>query len=367
MSDVFEFDLTIIGAGALGLSTAFALRKSPLKIVVLETQPIIGSITSARNSEVLHAGVYYPTGSHKHKLCLEGQGLMFDYFDQFSIGYHKCGKFIFSANVGLDYELAILFKNGLDNGVELHMANREQISQLSDFCNVSEAIYSPNTGIFDSHAFLSSLAVNIEDKNSIIALDTKLKSLDVSGSGAILICETKSETFRIKSQFIINTAGLDALSIAKSVDDKMHCYEDFFVKGHYFSTTQKVDSEELLYPMPNELGLGIHMTKDLTGAVKFGPDTLEVDSSANYANECDERKFKNLVDANFNCIDTDKLQFSYCGIRPKIKKNGEVMTDFVFREHKDLKMISALSYESPGLTSSLASGEHISNLLENII
>ena len=367
MTDELKFDVAIIGAGALGLATSFALKDTALSVVIIEKESIVGAMTSSRNSEVIHSGIYYPKKSLKQRLCIEGQELLYDHLERYGINYKSCGKYIFSNDPTGDDNLAVLLENGKDNGVDLELVSRKRKEYLAEFCNISEAIYSPNTGIFNSHEFIQSLLVSAQDSEHVIALNTSVEAIDYSENTPTILCQTINEKFFVNARVIINAAGLGALKLLQSIDNAALCFSNYFVKGHYFSTSQHLPIEQLLYPMPSKLGLGVHMTKDLNGSVKFGPDTLPVTSHQNYDCQCDVTNFTSAVATNFKGIDLDRLSFSYSGIRPKIKQHGKISNDFIFYSTDEANLISALSYESPGLTSSLAAGKYIRKLMEKII
>ena len=361
--DVIKTDILVIGAGAVGLSIAAKLVKLRQNVVVIDMEKYVGSHTSSRNSEVIHAGLYYKSGSLKESFCLSGKKLLYDYIKTKGIKYRQCGKVIFSNHKSCDSELDIIYDRASAAGVSINYLSQQKKKYLPDFIKVSNALETPETGIFDSHAFLYSLLDEIESSGGVVARNTRFDSLYSIGEKIVIKCRSSNEVFLIETRKLINAAGLYALDIAKNIEMvSFYDYANYFVKGHYYSYVKDLPVEKLYYPLPSDLGLGIHLTIDLSNNIRFGPDSHVSPFREDYSNAVDERQFKGYVLQNFK-VDEDKLNFSYCGIRPKINKSGKIMDDFIIHNSNKYNIIHMIGIDSPGLTSSLAIAEYVAEII----
>ena len=356
-------DVVVLGAGAIGLAIARELSSMFRNLIVIEQERQIGSHTSSRNSEVIHSGIYYENSPFKEKLCLEGKSLLYDYIQKREIEFDNCGKLIFATKFSdVDYIYKII-ENSNRCGVAHTILNTSQLNKFKDIIKPYEGVFINETSIFDSHNFLMSLEFDTRENDAIIALNTQLRSIHIEESSVILDCNNNGENILIDANIVINALGHHALDFLKDLyPEKYAEYENFYVKGHYFSHSLQLENVPLLYPVPNELGLGVHLTKDLAGQVRFGPDTVPVASASSYKPKVSKTQFLQEINANFHSIQIDKISFSYSGIRPKLKKNSHIYSDFLIATDLDGKLISLVGIDSPGLTASLAIGRHVKKI-----
>lgn len=364
MTEKYKFDITIIGAGVLGLATAREFARLGKSVVLVEKNSVPGSETTSRNSEVVHAGIYYRTGSLKHQLCITGNPMIYEHCEKYNIQFNKCGKVIFSKDDST--KLDEIFKIGQQNGVELAWKGQHFLNQFNNICTMERGFFSPTTGIIDSHNFVKSLEGLFEQNSGTVSYNTKVLSIMNSASGIETQCVTGNDYFVLESKAVINTTGHNALGILNTLTCEKNSYQDLYVKGHYFSYSENFATNHLLYPIPSDLGLGVHLTIDISGNIRFGPDTVQVKKSDDYTCLVTKSEFQAQVLENFPKINPDKLNFSYCGVRPKILMNNKVCDDFIFHKSAEGKMLSALGYESPGLTACLSAANYITHTMKDI-
>jgi L-2-hydroxyglutarate oxidase LhgO len=360
---LLEFDVVVIGGGIVGLATAAAASKRFDSVLLLEKNPSIVVETSARNSEVVHAGLYYGSMPLKNELCIHGRQLLENYCLTNNVNFSKVGKYVFSINS--PDELDNLFVNAIDSGATgLKRCGSSEINYLNKWCFAKHAFFSANTGIIDSHALAFSLLRDIEDNGAICSLASCVTDIEVGSKYKLTLVDGDGDIQIAACERLVNCAGLASLKVLNYLY-KDHEMEDYFVKGHYFSSRLSSPVPHLLYPMPEALGLGVHLTLDLNGQVKFGPDTKHI-HDINYRQEINSEAFFRKVSSNFKITDSECLQFDYAGVRPKIKVKGELNTDFIFFTEKDHHLsglVSLHGIESPGLTSCLSIAEKVMTIL----
>lgn len=360
----YPFDVAVIGAGVVGLAIARHEVLLGRKVVLIEKAPNYGLEGSSRNSEVIHAGIYYQHGSLKHRLCIRGRELLNEYVVKKAIPSSMVGKVIFCSHKDRLDDLAQIKTLAENNGVAIDYCTSSKLKRLSSFCKAKEGLWSPYTGIFDSNAFMASLACDIEDTDGVIALRTEVETIDTTSEQIKLSCNSADGKFLVTASRVYNSAGLHALDIAKS-----NCLtswwsaKNFYVKGHYYSLKQKINCPHLLYPLPDRLGLGVHLTLDLVGGIKFGPDAYPVGEAFDYTMQVADRVFFDQINEHFPAIRPDHLLPSYSGVRPKIIKDGAVLNDFVIEKVRTSKVVNLMAIDSPGLTSSLAIAEYAVDLM----
>jgi L-2-hydroxyglutarate oxidase LhgO len=360
----YPFDVAVIGAGVVGLAIARHEALLGRKVVLVEKASNFGLEGSSRNSEVIHAGIYYPHGSLKHRLCIRGRKLLTEYIAKEAIPSSMVGKVIFCSNKDRLEDLAKIKALAEKNGVAIYHCSEKRLKRLSDFCKAQGGLWSPSTGIFDSNAFMVSLASDIENKNGTIALRTKVETIDPSSKEIKLSCDSAGGKFFISAPRVYNSAGLHALDVAQSNGlTSLEDAKNFYVKGHYYSLKQKVMSPHLLYPLPDRFGLGVHLTLDLAGGIKFGPDAYPIGEAFDYAMQVSDQEFFDQINENFPAVRPHHLLPAYSGVRPKIIKNGSVLRDFVIEKSETSKVVSLMAIDSPGLTCSLAIAEYAVNLM----
>lgn len=371
-----DFDATIIGAGAVGLAIASELSSYGMNILLVEQHDSFGLETSSRNSEVIHSGIYYKTGSLKAKLCLEGNRLLYEFCDKFHVNYLKTGKYIISIDEQDNNNLLDLLEKGKRNGVSgLRLAKAEEVEFHNPGIICKSAIYSPETGIIDSHGLMYKLEINAQLNNTTFAYNHRVVDLNYQDEFVVTL-ETKDKSYyTVTSKYIINSAGLNSDKIAEMIGINIHQngYKLKYCKGHYFRLDYHFSgiAKNLIYPLPpeNYTGLGVHLTIDLGGGLKIGPDTKYINDDKLEYSVPDTLKQK-FYDAATKYIRNLKIENIYpdqSGIRPKLQGPGEPQRDFIINEESDLGfpgMVNLIGIESPGLTSCLAIAKHVKSLLK---
>jgi L-2-hydroxyglutarate oxidase LhgO len=365
-----KVDCIVIGAGVVGLAVARALAVKGREVMVLEAANAIGTGTSSRNSEVIHAGIYYPKGSLKAQLCVPGKQMLYDYCTQRGIDHSRCGKLIVAINQPQVAQLQSIIAKAASNGVgDLVMLTREQAQALEPQLECVAAIHSPSTGIVDSHALMLSLQGDIENAGGFIVLNTAVAHIN-KGQAAIEVIA--SDGTELAANMVINAAGLNAPQVARCIKglDAKHVPPTYWAKGNYFTLSGKSPFKRLIYPVPEAAGLGVHLTIDLGGQAKFGPDVQWVDSPDDLAVDPNRGDaFYAEVRKYWPGLKDGALQPSYAGIRPKLQGPdglGWAAGDFVIQGeavHGVPSLVNLFGIESPGLTSCLAMGEYVSKML----
>lgn len=360
-----DFDITIIGGGVIGLACARALA-SDASVLLVEQHALFGSETSSRNSEVIHAGLYYPSGSLKERLCIHGREALYRYCDTADIPHRKTGKLIV-APYRHHPELARLQTKGSALGIPLQRLDATSIRELEPLVEAQEALYSPETGIIDSHLYMQRLAQDAERLGGVLMKQTGFVSALPEESHWRLSLNTDDGLCNITSRQIINAAGLHSHRVALACGTPSEQLPPlYFCRGHYFSYQAKAPFQRLIYPLPekNLAGLGIHATLDLGGQVRFGPDTEYLNTTeADYSVSPALRdQFASAVRSYFPALDAEQLQPAYAGIRPKLSGPGEASADFalIVDERDGIPpLLHLMGIESPGLTSSLALADEV--------
>ena len=247
----------------------------------------------------------------------------------------------------------------------MRYSDNNTLRKINEVANAKLAIEVDDTGIFDSHSYFQCLVSDIEQNSGLVSLNTNVLEIDMFYNNMHTLCEQNYEKFTVRSQYVLNTSGAGALKLIKhNFPQKYSKYEDFYVKGHYFSFQKNKKLDTLLYPMPSSLGLGVHLTIDLMGNIRFGPDTLPVSDANEFTQDVSDAAFYASVAQNFPFVKKSDIAFSYAGIRPKLKVTGNICDDFIFSKDYEGRMVSALGIESPGLTSSIAIAEYLSEILQ---
>jgi L-2-hydroxyglutarate oxidase LhgO len=362
-----EFDCAVIGAGVVGLAVARALAKKGREVIVLEAEGAIGTGTSSRNSEVVHAGIYYPVGSLKARLCVEGKQLLYDYAAERGLPHRRCGKLIVATAPAQVAQLDAIAAKARANGVDdLVLLNREQARAMEPQLECLAALHSPSTGIVDSHVLMLSLQGDLEDAGGVLALKSAVVRAECA-DGAVVLMAQDGTALRCNS--VVNAAGLAAPALARRFDGlpESAVPAAHFAKGSYFTLAGRAPFSHLIYPVPEAAGLGVHLTLDLGGQAKFGPDVqwvaspddLVVDPKRGDGFYAEVRKY-------WPALPDGALIPGYAGIRPKISGPGEPARDFLIEgpaTHGVPGLVNLFGIESPGLTSSLAIGRHVTALL----
>ncbi len=366
-----KIDACVVGAGVIGLAVGRTLARSGMDVVVLEQGPRIGEGISSRNSEVIHAGIYYPAGSLKAALCVRGKQLLYDYCAQHHVSHHRIGKLIVATSAEDESQLAVIEQKAIANHVtDLEWMPASQLKSQEPALQGVAALFSPSTGIVSAHELMLAFQGDMESAGGSVALETCVKAIDTSDAGFELICMSGGEDYRFSSKRLINAAGLSAQNVAGLIG--AHTLEIpplYYCKGNYFTYQGQSPFSRLIYPVPeaNGAGLGVHATLDLGGQLKFGPDAEYMDAE-NY--DVSEYRIDTHVEAirrYFPALHRDRLVPGYAGIRPKIHAPGEPPADFMIQgpeSHGIAGLINLFGIESPGLTSSMAIAETVGDRLQ---
>ena len=362
-----KVDCVVVGAGVVGLAVARALALAGREVLVLEACHAIGTQTSARNSEVIHAGMYYPTGSLKATLCVRGKALLYAYCAERGIGHSRCGKLIVATAQDQLAKLQAIQDRAIANGVhDLVWLDTPQAQAAEPALQCLAALHSPSTGIVDSHGLMLSLLGDIEHAVGVLALNSPLALAECAHAAIELIAV---DSTRLRAKTVVNAAGLQAPALAARFAglDPRHVPTAYFAKGNYFTLAGRSPFSRLIYPVPEAAGLGVHLTLDLGGQARFGPDVqwvdgpddTEVQAARGDAFYAEVRKY-------WPALPDGALVPAYAGIRPKISGPNEAARDFCMqgpRDHGVPGLVNLFGIESPGLTSALAIGERVVALL----
>ena len=362
-----QVECVVIGAGVVGLAVARALALAGREVMVLEAASAIGTGTSSRNSEVIHAGIYYAAGSLKARLCVQGKAMLYDYCAERGIGHQRCGKLLVATAPEQLAQLQSVMKKARDNGVDdLVLLSAAQARALEPQLTCEAAVYSPSTGIVDSHGLMLALQGDIENAGGIVVLNSPLAHAECAQDTINLVANDGTQ---LQAKTVVNAAGLQAPALAarfKGLDPR-HVPRAWFAKGNYFTLAGRPPFSHLIYPLPQAAGLGVHLTLDLGSQAKFGPDVqwvesaddLVVDPARGDAFYAEVRKY-------WPALADGALIPGYAGIRPKIHAPDETTCDFVIQgpaDHGVPGLVNLFGIESPGLTSALAIGDYVRELL----
>jgi L-2-hydroxyglutarate oxidase LhgO len=354
----------VVGAGVVGLACARALALRGVETIIVEANGAIGTEISARNSEVIHAGIYYPAGSLKARLCVAGNRLLYAFCASHGVPHRRCGKLIVATHAGQEAGLGKLSRQAEANGViDLQPLTAAQLQDQAPGLRATAALLSPSTGIVDSHALMLALLGEAETHGAALALHSPLLRGEVSGDG-IALDIGGAEPMRLSAGIVVNSAGLQATRVAAAIAglDARHVPQPYLAKGSYFALAGRAPCARLVYPLPEPGGLGVHLTLDLGGQARFGPDVEWVDAIDYAVDPRRAERFYAEVRKYWPALPDGALQPAYAGIRPKISGPGQPAADFVIQSqsaHGVAGLINLFGIESPGLTSCLAIAEHV--------
>ncbi len=372
----YEADITIIGAGAVGLAIAAELARHRKDILVLEKNESFGRETSSRHSGVIHSGIFYPQGSLKAKLCVAGNRKLYRLCQRYGIGHDRLGKLIVAVSKDELPELESLYKKGVANGAEsLRLISKREVNALEPYVSAIAALWSPDTGIIDSYALMQCYEVQAVSNGAQIAFKTQVVGTERVASGYKVAVEDESGTFSFASRVLINCAGLYSDKVAEmaGIDVDRAGYRLHYCKGEYFSVSGGKNRlvKRLIYPVPPEsTGVGIHVTLDLDGSMKLGPDAYYVDEIDYTVDSRHKQTFYEAVKRFLPQLEPDDLEPDMAGIRPKLQAPGEDFRDFVIREESDKGLpgfINLIGIESPGITASPAIAEYVSGMVKELL
>ena len=360
-------DVVIIGGGVIGLTIAREISQSGLETIVLEKNDRSGDETTSRNSGVIHAGIYYPKNFLKTSLCVEGNKLLYEYANEKKINHKNYGKYIIATSEAEELKLKTLFNQAKKNNVEIYEADNSQVLDENPGLIFKKAIFSPSSGVIDVPEYVTALEGDIQHFGGLISCRTSFLKSEKKNGNFFIDCESE-EKFSISSKFLINCSGLSSEKNLSRIKGflKKNIYKNYYAKGHYFKYSGKTPFSNLIYPISGKHSLGIHVGFDLAGGMRFGPDIQFVKEIDYSFDESLKDKFLNSISQYWPGINPDKLHPDYTGIRPKITRPNEPMRDFsiqTFKQHGLEKFINLQGIESPGLTSSLAIGRYVNDLV----
>ena len=362
-----KVDCVVIGAGVIGLAVARRLALSGREVIVLEAAEGIGTVTSSRNSEVIHAGIYYKAGSWMARTCVSGKHALYRYCDEHGIPYRNCGKLIVATTAKETEKLQSIRAHAEANGVAgMQTLSGDAARALEPALNCDAALLSPSTGIIDSHAYMLALRGDAEAAGAAFAFHTPLERARATANHIEL--ETGGDApMTLACDLLVNSAGLGAPAVARSIEGMPIelIPAPYLAKGNYFSCSARAPFSRLIYPVPEPGGLGVHLTLDMAGQARFGPDVEWVDRIDYAVDPARAERFYPAIRRYWPTLPDGALMPSYSGIRPKIVPPAVASQDFLMqgpREHGVAGLINLFGIESPGLTSSLAIADHVADM-----
>lgn len=373
-------DIIVIGAGVVGLGIAAKISKPVINMYVLERHCSFGQEISSRNSEVIHSGIYYPSWSLKAKLCVRGNQMLYELCSRHKIPHKRIEKLIVANNDEEERKLITLLHTGQNNGASgLKIINKTEIYKLEPNIKAHAALYSPSTGIIDTHTLMKYFVNRIKENKGEVAYNSKIIGLKKDSSGyAITVSDNDRNTFTFHAKIVINCAGIDSDKIAAmlGIDLEKEKYVLKYCKGQYFRVTSSKKCDlinRLIYPVPHEKasGLGVHATKDLAGGLRLGPDAHYVNKNSFdlTVNLNEKKNFLNSAISFLPFLAEEDLTADTCGIRPKLQGENEGFRDFIIQEESALGFpgfINLIGIESPGLTSAPAIAEYVENIIKQV-
>jgi len=352
-------ECVVIGAGVVGLACARAMARAGLDVIVAEATRAIGSETSSRNSEVIHAGIYYPPGSLKAASCVEGRRRLYAYCLEKGVAHNRCGKLIVAHDEAQTALMAALLETARVNGVEnIDWIDADATRALEPQLSCTGALFSRETGLIDSHAYMLALQGDLEDAGGVIAFETAVLGGAVSSDGLVLRVRSAGEESEILARRVVNCAGLHAGALLKALEGfpAAAIPRVQYVKGSYFALSGPSPFSRLVYPTPERGGLGVHLTLDLAGHARFGPDVEPVETIDYTVDPSRSEGFYAAIRRYWPALPDGALAPAYAGVRAKLARPGEPESDFLIQgpaDHGVPGLVSLLGVESPGLTASL--------------
>ena len=362
-----EVDCVVAGAGVVGLAVARALALAGREVIILESAEAIGTETSSRNSEVIHAGIYYPRDSLMARFCVAGRKALYRYCDDHGVPYRNCGKLIVAATVEERDRLASIAERARANGVnDMTILDETAARALEPQLACVGALASPSTGIIDSHAYMLSLRGDAEGSGALLAFHAPLEGI-VAKDGQFELKVGGEAPMTIGCRLLVNAAGHGAPAVAGEIAamPASHIPKPYLAKGNYFSCAARAPFSRLIYPVPVPGGLGVHLTLDLAGQARFGPDVEWIDSFDYTVDPARAERFYPAIRKYWPGLPDGSLVPAYAGIRPKIVPPAIATQDFMIegpRDHGLAGLINLFGIESPGLTSSLAIADHVADI-----
>ena len=359
-----SIEVAVIGGGVIGLAVARGLAMRGLETLVFERHARPGQETTSRNSGVIHSGIYYPAGSLKAALCVRGRELLYHFCESRGIAHQRCGKIVVAGESQVP-ALQALGKRGMANGVvDLELLDRSQVARLEPAVVCAAGLWSPSTGIVDVHELLLALLADLESHGGALLLQSLVSAARVTSEGVVLQVASGGANSELRCRWLVNCAGLAAPDVLRLIEGypPQRLRQAFYAKGNYFACQGARPFKHLVYPMPNEAGLGIHATLDLDGTTRFGPDVEWVAAPDYHVDPARAAAFYAAIREYWPDLPAGSLQPAYAGVRPKLVGPGAAAGDFEIEgpaAHGVAGLINLLGIESPGLTSSLAIAERV--------
>lgn len=367
-SERYRTDVAIVGAGVVGLACARELARQGRDVVILEANRAIGMEISSRNSEVIHGGLYYPSGSLKAALCVEGRTLLYEFCGEFGVAHRRCGKLIVATAAAQHDKLDALAEQAARNGVtDIRRLTRDQAQALEPALECTAALLSPSTGIVDSHGLMQALLGDAQAHGAQLAINTPAAACRASRDGIEI--QTGGEVpIVLCAGALINAAGLRAVELAGRIEGFSHAHlpSAYLARGNYFQLSARTPFSRLVYPLPEPGGLGVHLTLDLAGQARFGPDVEWIDSIDYRVDPRRADRFYAEIRKYWPALRDGSLSPAYAGIRPKISGPHEAAADFLIQgpsDHGIAGLVNLFGIESPGLTASLAIAREVARRL----
>ena len=367
-----DIETIVIGAGAVGLAVARALAIAGHEVMVLEQHELIGSETSSRNSEVIHAGIYYPPDSLRATLCVRGKDLLYAFCAENKVPHARCGKLLVATHESQVPKLAAIKETAARNGVtDLEPIGGNAARALEPELNCVAALISPSTGIIDSHGFMLALEGHVEANGGSVVLRCPVMSIERAARGLFRLTTGGDNPGAITCRNLVNSGGLHASKLARTLTygDGYRPPETYYAKGQYYALSGRSPFKRHIYPLPDGAWLGLHATVDIGGRCKFGPD-IEWTPGIDYSFQPEKlEKFLDFIRSYYPGLDASRLHPDYTGVRPKLYREGEPVPDFAIhgpREHGQPGLVALYGIESPGLTAALAIGEVVAGLLPRL-
>jgi L-2-hydroxyglutarate oxidase LhgO len=362
-------DCVVAGAGVVGLAVARQLARQGRETVIVERRTAFGTQTSARHSGVIHAGLYYAEGSLKARLCRRGRELLYAYCSAHGVAHRRCGKLIVATQAAQRAELERIAAAAQRNGVDdLRWLEREEALALEPALACAAALLSPSTGIVDAHAFMLSLLGEAEAAGAMLALLSPVTALRPA-AGGVEVCVSEQPRPLLRARWLINCAGLEAPALARRIEGfpPAQLPRAWYAKGSYFSLAGRAPFSRLIYPVPEPGGLGVHLTLDLGGQARFGPDVEWVDAPDYAVDAARAQRFDAAIRAWWPGLRDGQLAPDYAGVRPKLSGPGAPAADFRIDGpgvHGVPGIVNLFGIESPGLTAALAIAEHVAAIVD---
>ncbi len=361
--ETLQIDTVVIGAGVVGLAIARELAMAGQEVIVLEQAGHFGEGISSRNSEVIHAGLYYPPDSLKARLCVRGREMLYDYCASHPVGHRQTGKWIIASRDEQQAQLEQVCRMAAANGVALEVADRSAVSRALPEVTAVAGLFSPRTGIVSSHDLMVSLLAELETAGGQLVCQAPVDSA-CSGSGRHELVVGGGAPCRVRCKRVVNACGLNAIPLARkwSGYDTAQCPSAHYARGIYFSYSGRHPFRTLVYPVPEPGGLGVHLTLDLAGQARFGPDVEWLPEPDYTVDPARRRRFADSVQQWWPGLDPERLQPAYAGVRPKLAGPEAGFVDFRIddeSQHGVAGLVHLFGIESPGLTASLAIAGHV--------